>query len=95
MRAIRAQKLAKFDLAMSLWAKTDDNVRKVVDNVVKMRLDYLRTLFAELGFTEDEREMRVRLFLCYHSWEDTMFPDLSNQKYSNLQNLRHRFFIRK
>jgi AcrR family transcriptional regulator len=95
MRAIRDQKLAKFDLAMSFWAKIDDNVRKVVDNVVKMRLDYLRTLFAELGFTEDELEMRVRLFLCYHTWEDAMFPDLSNQKYSILQNTRHRFFIRK
>lgn len=94
MEMIKDNQLAKYDLAMTSWAKIDANVRKVVDNVVKMRLDYLRTLFAELGFKDDELEMRARLFLCYHSWEDTMFTDLSNQKRSNLLSLRHKFFVR-
>jgi len=94
MEMIRDKHLTKFDLAMTSWAKLDSQVDKVVKKVVKMRLDYLRTIFAELGFRGDELEMRTRLFVCYHSWEDTMFPDLSNQKHSKLQKLRYEFFIR-
>ena len=92
---IRDKKLAKYDLAMTLWAKLDPQVNRVVKKVVKMRLDYLRVTFAELGFEGDELEMRTRLFVCYHSWEDTMFPDLSDQKHSKLLKLRYKYLIQR
>ena len=95
MEMIRDKQLTKYDLAMNSWAKLDPQVHKVVKKVVKMRLDYLRVIFAELGFEGDELEMRTRLFVCYHSWEDTMFPDLSNQKHSKLLKLRHKYLIQK
>jgi len=95
MEMIRDKHLTKYDLAMTSWAKLDSHVHKVVKKVVKMRLDYLRVIFAELGFEGDELEMRTRLFVCYHSWEDTMFPDLSNQKHSKLLKLRHKYLIQK
>jgi AcrR family transcriptional regulator len=95
MEMIRDRRLTKYDLAMTSWAKLDSHIHKVVRKVVKMRLDYLRVIFAELGFEGDELEMRTRLFVCYHSWEDTMFPDLSNEKHSNLQKLRYKLFIQK
>ena len=95
MEMIRDKRLGKYDLAMASWAKTDSKIRKVVNEVVRMRLDFLRATFAELGFTGDELEMRARLFVCYHSWEDTMFPDLSDQKYSKLLKLRYQFLIQK
>jgi AcrR family transcriptional regulator len=95
MEMIRDKHLTKFDLAMTSWAKSDSKIRKVVNKVVKMRLDYLRTIFSELGFEGDELEMRTRLFVCYHSWEDTMFPDLSNQKHSKLLKLRYKYLIQK
>ena len=93
MEMIRDNQLTKYDLAMTSWAMLDSQVHKVVKRVVKMRLDYIRSIFAELGFEGDELEMRTRLFVCYHSWEDTMFPDLSSQKHSKLQKLRYNFFI--
>ena len=93
MEMIRDKHLTKYDLAMNLWARLDPQVHKVVKKVVKMRLDYLRVIFAELGFEGDELEMRARLFVCYHSWEDTMFPDLSNQKHSKLLKLRYKFLV--
>ena len=93
MEMIRDKQLAKYDLAMTLWAKLDPQVHRVVKKVVKMRLNYLRVIFAELGFEGDELEMRTRLFVCYHSWEDTMFPDLSNQKHSKLLKLRYKYLI--
>ena len=95
MEMIRDKHLTKFDLAMTSWAKLDPQVHKVVKKVVKMRLDYLRAIFAELGFIGDELEMRTRLFVCYHSWEDTMFPDLSDQKHSKLLKLRYKYLIQK
>jgi AcrR family transcriptional regulator len=95
MEMIRDKHLTKYDLAMTSWAKLDQKVHRVVKKVVKMRLDYLRAIFAELGFEGDELEMRTRLFVCYHSWEDTMFSDLSNQKHSKLLKLRYKFLIQK
>jgi AcrR family transcriptional regulator len=95
MEMIRDKQLTKYDLAMNSWARLDSHVHKVVKKVVKMRLDYLRGIFAELGFEGDELEMRTRLFVCYHSWEDTMFPDLSNQKHSKLLKLRYKYLIKK
>jgi len=95
MEMIRDKHLTKYDLAMTSWAKLDQQVHKVVKKVVKMRLDYLRVIFAELGFEGDELEMRTRLFVCYHSWEDTMFPDLSNQQHSKLLKLRYKYLIKK
>ena len=95
MEMIRDKHLTKYDLAMTSWAKLDSHVHKVVKKVVKMRLDYLRVIFAELGFEGDELEMRTRLFVCYHSWEDTMFPDLTDQKHSKLLKLRYKYLIQK
>ena len=95
MEMIRDKHLAKYDLAMTSWAKLDPQVHRVVKKVVKMRLDYLRVIFAELGFEGDELEMRARLFVCYHSWEDTMFLDLSNQQHSKLLKLRYKYLIQK
>jgi AcrR family transcriptional regulator len=95
MEIIRDKHLAKYDLAMTSWAKLDQQVHKVVKKVVKMRIDYLRAIFAELGFEGDELEMRTRLFVCYHSWEDTMFRDLSNQQHSKLLKLRYKYLIQK
>jgi AcrR family transcriptional regulator len=95
MEIIRDKQLAKYDLAMTSWAKLDSQVHKIVKRVVKMRFDYIRSIFADLGFEGDELEMRARLFVCYHSWESTMFPDLSNHKNSKLKKLRHEYFIKK
>jgi len=95
MKIIRDKHLSKYDLAMTSWAKLDPQVLRVVKKVVKIRLDFLREIFAELGFEGDELEMRTRLFVCYHSGEDTMFPDLSNQKHSRLLKLRYRLLIQK
>ena len=95
MEMIRDKHLTKYDLAMTSWAKSNSQVHKVVRKVVKMRLDYLQLIFAGLGFIGDELEMRTRLFVCYHSWEDTMFPDLSDQKHSKLLKLRYKYLIQK
>ncbi len=94
MKMVRDKKLAKYDLAMNAWAKGDPLVDEVVKKVMKMRLAFNRAIFAELGLDGDELEMRTRLFVCYHSWEEIMFKDDNNDKSLRLQELRHKMFIK-
>jgi len=47
-------------------------------------LAWIRKIFKELGFVGDELEMRVRLFLCYFTWERIMFPGLSKARAKKL-----------
>ncbi|MHC4708923.1 MAG: TetR/AcrR family transcriptional regulator [Planctomycetota bacterium] len=65
--------LTEYDLPMRAWAAQDPQVARRVGRVYKVRLDFVRKAFAELGFAGDELEMRTRLFVCYQSWERVMF----------------------
>ena len=65
--------LTHYDLAMRAWADHDETVAERVAEVYRNRLRHLRKAFRELGFEGAELDMRVRLFVCYHSWERTMF----------------------
>ena len=53
MEMIRDKKLTKYDLAINAWAKVDPLAHEVVKKVVNIRLDFLRSIFAELGFDGD------------------------------------------
>ena len=57
-----------------------------------MRLEFTKEIFKDLGFHGDELEMRSRLFLCYHAWEEVMFPDTINDE--KLRELRLQMFIK-
>lgn len=94
MEMVREQKLPKYDLAMTAWAKVDPLVDKIVKRVVKIRLDFTRSIFEELGFTGYDLEMRARLFLCYHAWEEEMFADDNEDLNTKLQKARHKMFIK-
>lgn len=69
-----------------------ERLAKALKKAVNIRLVFLRAIFADLGFDGDELEMRTRLFVCYHSWENTMFADVSRQKH--LHKLRYKLFIK-
>ncbi len=87
--------LAKYDLAIRAWAKHDAMAKRAVTKVNKLRLDYLRSFFAELGFRGDELEMRTMLFVCYQTWETPMFGKMNRQKWGKLKKRRLALLIRK
>ncbi len=95
MKRVSDENLAKYDLAMFAWAKMDSKAQEAVEQVIKLRCDFIRKIFTDLGFKGDELEMRTRLFVCYHSWESIMFPETSNRKQVQHQKLRYEFFISK
>jgi len=65
--------LSRYDLAMLSWAAHDEAAADAVSGVHHKRLSFVRRAFRELGFRGVELEMRVRLFVAYASWEQTMF----------------------
>ncbi len=53
-----------------------------------MRLDFVRRAFRELGFTGDDLEMRSMLFVCYQTWEASMFRELTRKRRRQLISVR-------
>jgi AcrR family transcriptional regulator len=73
IRIIREKESGKLDLAFTSWAQTDSDVRDLVDRVTEMRVDFVRTVLSELGFTAAKLNARARLFVVYFSWSEVMF----------------------
>ena len=73
MNMIYDHRLAELDVHFNAWALKDPVVDRKVQSVVRLRLEYLKDIFIEAGFTESEASMRARLFVGYESNELTMF----------------------
>jgi len=95
MRTVRDQELNRFEAAIFIWSQTDSAARKTFDHVYKIRMDYIRSIFRELGFTGDDVEMRAQLFMGYLAWEYTGFSPQSKAKSDRLLKLRLRFLTEK
>lgn len=87
--------LTKYDLAIRDWAARDPSAAKAVRLVYRMRLEFLRRIFADIGFRGQQLEMRTRLFVGYHSWEQATFDDLSKDERRKLLRLRHKLLVTK
>ena len=87
--------LTKYDLAIRDWAAHDPAAAKAVRLVYRMRLEFVRSIFSDLGFRGQQLEMRTRLFVGYHSWEMTMFGDLSKDERRKLLRLRYKLLVTK
>ena len=72
--------LGRYDMAIRQWALTDAGAARAAKKVNRLRLGFLRDAFRELGFTGDDLEMRTMLFLCYHTWESSMFREISRKR---------------
>ncbi len=72
--------LTHYEIAFRQWALHDTKAASSVRKVNRIRLDFVRSAFAELGFKGEELEMRAMLFVCYHSWESPMFREISRKR---------------
>ncbi len=64
-REIIGKERTKYDPAVRTWARTDTRIRKVVERVDQIRLTFLHGLFKDIGFSEQEAEVRARLMYYY------------------------------
>ena len=72
--------LNRYELAFRQWTLRDATASRVVRKVNRMRLDFVRKAFSELGFTDDDLDMRAMLYTCYHNLESPMFWDISRKR---------------
>jgi len=72
--------LVRYEIGIRQWAMNDRIAARAVRRVNRKRLGFLRQAFGELGFSDDEADMRAMLFVCYHTWESPMFPEISRRR---------------
>jgi hypothetical protein len=63
---------------------------EVVRSTDKRRIEYLRSIFHELGFSGNEAEMRARLFVYYQLAEPSVLWRESKSKRREIISLRFR-----
>jgi hypothetical protein len=61
-------------------AAQDKAADKIVKKASKLRLEYVSNTLKELGFEGDDLAMRAMLYIAYHSWETTVFSDVSRKR---------------
>jgi AcrR family transcriptional regulator len=72
--------LARAEPSIMLLAARDNAAAKVVKRANKLRLEYVSKTLEELGFEGNDLAMRAMLFIAYHSWETTVFIDVSRKQ---------------
>ena len=94
MHIVWEHDLGRFDLPFRAWAQSELEILARVNKVYDQRLSFARTIFRELGFSGAELEMRTYLWVGYHAWERTAFPQMSRSQAKRLIKRRVAFFIR-
>ena len=84
METLLDHDLTIYEVPMRSWAETDPVIANRVRQVYRQRMEYLRQIFLDLGFSGDELEMRIRLFFCYHTFERAIFPKDSKKSLRKL-----------
>jgi len=95
MEILQQGQLGRYDMAVRAWAAQEPNLAARVARVDIGRLDYLRSIFAEIGFRGAELDMRTRLFVGFHSMESALHSDLTEAKKKTHLRLRHALLTRR
>jgi hypothetical protein len=65
------------------------------ERVDRERYEYIKSLFAEMGFTGNDLEMRTMIFQAYHSLSPALFGSFFEKNRFKNDKIRHQFFIQK
>ncbi len=80
--------LARYDFAIRQWAIVDPETDEVARKTFKLRVEFIKQAFRELGFTGDDLQMRTHLFLIYTGSEADAIPELSKARRRRMAALR-------
>ncbi len=95
MQEIKAHKLDNYIVMMRAWALDEPLVAVQVENVDKARFEFIKSVFAEMGFTGDELETRSMIFQVYHSFRIALIGPFFEKNRFKHEKFRHQFFTRK
>lgn len=85
MEGVMTEKLARYDLAIWHWARSDSKARRVFNRVVKKRFEFAAWMFAEAGFSKEQAEIRGRMMVVYMMGESTLVPDSMARRKESLK----------
>jgi AcrR family transcriptional regulator len=95
MRLVHDQDLTRHDLTVRSLAALDTQFSRTVKKVDRFRLDFIQSLFVEMGFADDQVRIRGRACLAYLIAEHSMFDKLDRKHRSDLVDSFHAFLVRK
>lgn len=84
----------RHDLSVRALAAQEPELAELVRRTDRQRLAFVRSLFAEMGFSGAELEMRTRLFVVYQSLELGFFDNVSEERYQEMMKRRHALLTR-
>ena len=87
--------LVRFEIGIRQWAMNDKRAAQAVRSVNRRRVDFARQALGEMGFSGDDVEVRAMLFVCYHTWEAPMFPEIPRKRRRELIGKRIALLTRK
>ena len=76
--------LTRYEIAIRQWALHDELAAQAARRVNRARLDFISSTLSEIGFKDDDLDMRAMLFVCYQSLESPMFPEISRKRRRDL-----------
>ena len=89
MTKVREVGLDRYELAMRAWAEHDAKVKKVVIDAYKSRIEFIGGFYRRMGFRGKDVDIRVRLLLCYMSWEPNLHPQEPKKRRLEMLKLQH------
>ena len=95
LREVYDQDGTRYDMAVRSWAVQDSSIARFVRRTDKYRLNYIRSLFSDMGFTGDALEVRTRTLLSYMTLEKGLFDRVNQRKRLEMLDELHAFFVRK
>jgi len=85
---------ASLELAISTWARQDQNVARRVADADRKRVHYLADIFREIGFSHDQSEEWANAAFCFYlGWLDRAGRDTQIQNGPTLAELLSRLVL--
>ncbi len=92
MQFIVINDLTRHDIAIRAWALMEPEVAHIVEKTDKLRLTFIRKLFAEMGFDGQEQEMRARTLVTFHAMEHGLLIKKTEEERLEMLRMRHAMF---
>ena len=92
MLLVHSKRLDRFEMPVRAWAQQNPALAPLVRRVDRHRTLFVRSLFLEMGFDEDEAEMRTRIFLTYMITQRFLLPSSAGSKQLAVLRKRAAFF---
>jgi AcrR family transcriptional regulator len=94
MRLLRNKTVCQHDIAIHNMATLNKQAAAIVLKVDKIRLNYVSSLFREIGFRGKDLDVRVHVFTVFHSLREGFLGKKLTDSEAELKAM-HAFFIKK